>query len=166
MFKFLTAPVLAASIALTGFSTAPARANNDDVAGFVAGLAALAIIGIAINESQSNQKEKARKKSKKKKAERHRHQIEKQQALARKKANARLHAKKAHRKILPAQCLRVLETRNGTRRGFGARCLNRFGKSTAALPQYCKSTIRSRGQVRTLYMARCLKNAGFRMSRI
>jgi hypothetical protein len=66
MFKFLTAPVLAASIALTGFSTAPARANNDDVAGFVAGLAALAIIGIAINESQSNQKEKARKKSKKK----------------------------------------------------------------------------------------------------
>jgi hypothetical protein len=158
MFKFLTAPVLAASIALTGFSTAPARANNDDVAGFVAGLAALAIIGIAINESQSNQKEKARKKSKKKR----------QNAIAirSKKANARLHAKKAHRKIVPAQCLRVLETRNGTRRGFGARCLNRFGKSTAALPQYCKSTIRSRGQVRTLYMARCLKNAGFRMSRI
>lgn len=54
--KFISL-VLAASLAVAGFSAAPARAGNNDVAKVLAGLAAVAVIGAVIHE---NKKDRAR----------------------------------------------------------------------------------------------------------
>ena len=56
--KFI-ALVLGLSIAVTGFSAAPARAD-EDVAKVLAGLAALAILGVAIDNGNVRKKTKRR----------------------------------------------------------------------------------------------------------
>ena len=50
LFKRFIASIMAAAVALTMLSSAPARADND-TAKIIAGAAALAIIGIAISEA-------------------------------------------------------------------------------------------------------------------
>ncbi|HKL45554.1 MAG TPA: hypothetical protein VJ906_04870 [Roseovarius sp.] len=50
--KFIAA-ILASAMAITGMTTAPARAGND-TAKIIAGAAALAIIGAAVADSRSN----------------------------------------------------------------------------------------------------------------
>jgi len=158
MFKFLTAPVLATSIALTGFSTTPVRADDSDVAKFIAGFAALAIIGAAINESQSNKKVTVHKHYNKPKVHHrpHVHHTYKPKPQPKPKMT----------KVVPARCLVHLNTRDGKRRGFGNGCLSKYSRHYKNLPRYCKSTVKSNGQWRTYFNAQCLQNAGWRMTRI
>ena len=52
-YKSFIASIMAAAIALTTFSAAPARAG-DDAAKIIAGVAALAIIGAAIADSKND----------------------------------------------------------------------------------------------------------------
>lgn len=50
MTKYFTATLAAAAVALAGFTAAPARADGKDVAKVLAGIAALYIIGKAIDD--------------------------------------------------------------------------------------------------------------------
>jgi len=52
--KFI-ALIVAASIAVTGFTAAPAKAGDRDVARALAAIAGIAIIGVAINEHNKSQ---------------------------------------------------------------------------------------------------------------
>lgn len=157
MFKFLTAPVLAFSVAMSGFSTTAARADDAEVARMIAGFAALAFIGAVINE-QNRDKTKSKTYSKprvtvqKKYVHKHHPQPKR-------------HAKQS-RKVVPAACLVNLPTRDGNRRGFGRNCLHKNYKFASSLPHFCKSNVRSRGKTRTIYTARCLRNQGYKMSGI
>ncbi|MFV0358339.1 hypothetical protein [Tropicimonas sp.] len=69
MFKTLAASVLSVSIALTGLTPAPARAEGSDVQKWVIGAGLLAITAAAIREHQRDQ-EKDRKRDRKKAGER------------------------------------------------------------------------------------------------
>lgn len=53
MFKKLTGSVLALSIAFTGLSIAPAQAGNNDLAKFLLGVGAIAIIANEVNKNKS-----------------------------------------------------------------------------------------------------------------
>ncbi|MEQ9257736.1 MAG: hypothetical protein RIG84_01420 [Roseovarius sp.] len=50
--KLFLVPVMAAAVAFTGFTAAPAKADN--TAEIITGIAALAIIGYAISEANDN----------------------------------------------------------------------------------------------------------------
>ena len=156
MFKFLTAPVLATSIALTGFSTAPVQADDSDVAKLIAGFAALAIIGAAINDNQSNNNVRVHKHYNKPRVH-HRPHV---QHTYKPKPKVRSN------KVVPARCLVHLNTRDGKRRGFGNNCLSKHAKQYNNLPRYCKSSVKSNGKWRSYFNAQCLQKAGWRMSRI
>ena len=60
MHRKFIAVVLAASVAITGFSAAPARAD-EDVAKFIAGVVALGLIGAAINDAKDDKRKKRTK---------------------------------------------------------------------------------------------------------
>jgi len=53
LHRHFIATILAASLAVTGFTAAPARADND-AAKIIAGVAALAIIGAAVADSRKS----------------------------------------------------------------------------------------------------------------
>jgi len=182
MFKFLSAPVLAVSIALTGFSTTPVRANNDDFAKVVAGFAALAIIGTAINESQKSKKKSHKKKhvqkkhvkKKKPKVVIHHHRPHKPKNRHHLRGHghhqnyhqprARHYQPNYSSKVVPGRCLKTYNTHRGQRRGFGQNCLARHGIYRSALPRFCKTGVTIRGNNYSIYTQRCLRNEGFQVS--
>jgi len=175
MFKFLSAPVLAVSIALTGFTTTPVRADNDDFAKVVAGFAALAIIGAAISDSQNSKKKTVKKKvvkKKKPKAVVHHHRPHKPKHHAHNRGHHTKHHQPRARhyqpdyssKVVPGRCLKTYNTHRGQRRGFGQNCLARHGIYRSALPRFCKTGVTIRGNNYSIYTQRCLRNEGFQVS--
>jgi len=166
MFKFLTAPVLAASIALSGFTPTPARADDAEVARLIAGFAALAFIGAVINDqnNKSNSKATVHHKPKvyhKPKVTVHKNYVHKRHVNPHHKRIA-----KPRRNVVPASCFEIVPTKQGNRRGFGHYCLHKKYKYASSLPHFCKSKVRSRGKDRTIYTANCLRNQGYKMSGI
>lgn len=137
MTKHFIATVVAAALTITSFSAAPARAEINDVERLLLGLGALAIIGTAIHENQS-----------------------------RKKSNRVAVTRRAtdfapRRAALPQFCLRTVNTYNGDRRLFGARCLRNNYAQFNRLPEQCRRVVTGpRGQ-RVGYGPRCLRRAGF-----
>ncbi|WP_208350703.1 hypothetical protein [Pseudaestuariivita rosea] len=69
------------------------------------------------------------------------------------------------RKVLPHRCFRTYETRDGLRRGFARRCLNRHYDHADRLPRNCLSRARTINGKRHYYKARCLRNEGYRIGR-
>lgn len=66
-------------------------------------------------------------------------------------------------RILPAQCVRRINTEDGRRRFLAQRCLNRHAPQAARLPRACKTAFTNRnGRARGYYVG-CLKRRGFRI---
>ena len=140
MTKSFIATILAAALAITSVSAVPARASSDDVAKVLLGLAIVAGIATAIDNNNRNAAPSRR--------------------LGERYDDDRGWKPRRVRNVLPAQCLRSFETRNGTRRGYGARCLNRNAR-WLDLPRRCEREVRTRRGWRTFYGARCLRREGF-----
>lgn len=144
--------ILAAAIAVTGMTAAPARAD-DDTAKIIAGVAALAIIGAAIAEERKDRRRKA--------VTRNRgygynydYNYGRHDNFNPRKRNRYL--------ALPAACRRHFRTRGGQVFGFGRRCLLNNYSSFNTLPHNCAGQFRlNNGRVRTIYGARCLKRHGY-----
>ncbi|OWU69637.1 hypothetical protein ATO2_07520 [Roseovarius sp. 22II1-1F6A] len=67
-----------------------------------------------------------------------------------------------NRKVLPASCRIVLDTRNGTRRYFAERCLQRQ-TDLRSLPRECQRYVRlNRGTIRA-YEQGCMKDRGYKV---
>lgn len=68
---------------------------------------------------------------------------------------------------LPAECLKRIETRNGMRRIFAKRCLQRNYHWVNRLPKECRVRVRDRaGHKRNRgFAAWCLKRHGYRLAR-
>jgi hypothetical protein len=150
--KFIAAAI-AATIAITGFAAAPARADGDDVARALAGIAALALIARAIDKRND---ERA---------------VTRQQHNFQPHFNAPAPIKprplppQVSRKLLPEQCLRTFDGPYGQTRAFGARCLSRNYTFADHLPRQCAEQVFTRNGTGWAYNARCLRRQGYQIAR-
>ncbi len=142
--KSLIASILAATIAVTSTAT-PAMANDreDEIAKLLFGLAAVAIIGKAINDRNDNRRAQ----------------------VTVTPTRPRDVSIPQNRRVLPSQCFRRIDTWDGPVRMFGRRCLERNYAFADRLPQRCAFSVQGPRHVRYGYRPRCLRNAGFTMAR-
>lgn len=152
--KFIAA-VLAASIAITGFSAAPARAD-EDVAKFIAGLVALGIIGAAINDAKKDDHHKGYQHQPKREVHKHYHTVKPKPAVKPKPHSVR-------RYDLPGGCLSGVKVRGEYKRFVSKHCLERNYKYTHALPGQCRVTIDNGYQRQHGFRPRCLRRHGYRL---
>ena len=68
-------------------------------------------------------------------------------------------------KLLPKQCFQSFDTRRGTIRMFGERCLQRNFRHVKSLPQNCHYKFGTPNGLRSGFEARCLRDAGYRLAR-
>ena len=146
--KFIAA-VLAASVAITGFSAAPARAD-EDVAKFIAGMVALGLIGAAINDAKDDDR-------KKRKVVRD-HSGYKHVSPVRPKPHS------VRRYDLPGHCLRNARLRGEHRRVLSKNCLQRNYHYTRSLPERCEVIYERKDRYREGFRPRCLRRHGYRLS--
>ncbi|EDM72713.1 hypothetical protein RAZWK3B_00795 [Roseobacter sp. AzwK-3b] len=139
LHRHFIATILAASLAVTSFTAAPARADND-AAKIIAGVAALAIIGAAVADSRNND---------------------------RGKVYGYGHAKPHHKGYKPHVAQNrynhagVIPFRNAhqpQRHGYYGHGKHQRAGNRVVLPQAC--LIRDGGG-RAVYSARCLKRMGY-----
>lgn len=138
----LIALALAAGIALSPVSAAPARANNNDAAAFFAALLAMGLVVSTLNNGA---------------------------AAAQGGHEGNVVDLPRRTKALPQSCIRKYETRRGNERYFSKRCLRKNYARWNQLPQRCARTIQAfnrRGLLvrRAVYEIRCLRRAGYHAS--
>ncbi len=154
MHRKFIALIVSAAIAVTGISAAtPARADSDAARVF-AGLTALAIIGLAINDHE--------------KRKRHRSEVSRNApppATVPPRWKPRPLPHEFQRYTLPRQCLRQVGPRGDTRLRLGRRCLERNYEHARALPSKCYREDWTRRGLRQGYGVNCLLNRGYRLSR-
>lgn len=162
--KFITI-IIAASMAVTGLSAAPARADSEDVAKVIAGVTALAILGAAIAEAKDNKdRVVTRNLGHLRHDNRHRGNGRKLGHRRHGHDGARPLPDRVKRKLIPDACRVQARARHGQSiRGFGRWCLVRHYGYVNSLPRNCESRVRSRhGHMRTIYRGRCLYRHGYR----
>ena len=152
--KFI-ASIMAASMAITGFSAAPARADGNDLARLLAGATALVIIGRALEDDHSS--------SRHYRYDEHSHY---DRGYDRHPSRGNHYGQRRNSNIdsprrLPPGCLTRVETRHGSRQVFGEACLDVHYSHTASLPRECRSRNNSNGP-RNAYEATCLFDRGYR----
>lgn len=143
--KFI-AIVLAAALAITGVSSAPAQAGND-VGKVVAGLAVLGILGAALHEHNTR--------------DRHRESVTRPHHP--RPGKPRPLPPRVGRYDLPAQCVKHFPNFKNGRNLVARSCLNRNYNHTRSLPQTCKVTFWNGRKNRTAYNPRCLNQHGYRL---
>lgn len=149
MHRYFIALIVTATVAVTAFGAAPARASDQDLARVLAGLAALAIIGKAIHDR--NDKDRASKDY----VETPRHGIK-----------PRPLPNRVARKNLPGQCVREVRGNHGnTRRVLSARCLERNYLYSSELPRGCARQVETQRGWRWACGARCLRHNGYQIAR-
>ncbi|TNJ46295.1 hypothetical protein [Phaeobacter sp. B1627] len=141
--KFI-ALILAAAMSVTGFAAGPARADSEDIAKFIAGVAVLGIIGAAINDHKDNRRRPP-----------HVDPTPRPKPLP----------PRVRRYDLPSQCLTSLRVRGQTHRIVGLGCLHRSYDYTRDLPNSCYTELGNREQRRRGYRPNCLRQHGYRLVR-
>ena len=160
MHRKFIATVVATSILFTGFAAAPARANQEDVGRALAALLGIAIVGAVIHDSNKDNKAKVQVYSQPQK------KVQKKQFQKKKKhVQTRPLPRRVLQHLLPSKCLRSFETRRGTARIFGQRCLERNYGFTHRLPQHCERCVRTDRGLRFGFGARCLRKQGYKLTR-
>ncbi|HKK85131.1 MAG TPA: hypothetical protein VJ942_06370 [Roseovarius sp.] len=161
--KFITL-VVASAMAVTGLSAAPARADAEDAAKIIAGVAALAILGAAIADAKDDKDHVARNRGHLRHDNRRHGRAHNWNNRHRGNKHARPLPQRVQRKLLPGACRIEARARNGQRlRGFGRHCLKRNYGYANSLPRACESRVRGRhGKLRTVYRGRCLYRHGYR----
>lgn len=154
MHRFFIAAVSAAALVITGLSAVPARADGNDVARALAGIAALALIAKAIDDRNDR------------KAARQQHQYRHQPLPPhhQPRLQPRPLPPQAARPGLPEHCLQVADTVNGPIRVFSARCLQRNYSQADRLPRSCAQEVWTDRGYRWAYGAACLRQQGYRLA--
>ncbi|WP_299722010.1 hypothetical protein [uncultured Tateyamaria sp.] len=154
------ATIAAIAIAITGFSAAPARAGDDELAAALAVILGLAVVGTAINKRKDEKKARQQAHTYQPRAKpRH---VQPQHGHIQPRPLPR----QVDRRLLPQRCLFNLETERGRNiQGFGQRCLNRHYNFTNTLPQQCHRRVWTRNGLGHAYGARCLNKHGYQLAR-
>ena len=138
MKNALTGTVIAAALALSSLAPAPARAADaEDVLKLVLGIGAIYVIGKAIENKPARAAPVYRQEN---------------------RSDASRH------KVVPAECLRTYETRNGPVRGYSKPCLEQELRRPARLPEACEMTLRTEYGRRDIYAPRCLRREGWQIA--
>lgn len=163
MTKRFLASVLAASMAITSLSTAPARADAGEIARFVVGAGAILLLGNAI----------ARQNRENKNARVSRRYEDPQPRVTRRHVHpapseTRRHVDPAprntRRMLVPSSCLRENYSDYGPRRYADERCLSRNMRDFSRLPDNCRTAIWTRKGRSAGYSASCLRRNGWTFS--
>ncbi|MBO9443526.1 hypothetical protein J7363_15600 [Phaeobacter italicus] len=141
--KFITL-VVAAAVTITGFTAAPARAD-EDVAKVLAGLAVLGIIGAIVNKADDNDN----------------HHVSRPHHPHRPKPLP----PRIARYDLPAQCVKYFPRYSQSRTLIGRGCLRKNYRYEHDLPSACRVTFWNGQRNRTGYRPECLTNRGYRITR-
>ena len=182
MFRPLLAPVLAAALALSPVGAAPARADGEDLAKVLAGLAGLYFVGRAVNQQR---------------IEAGRDPLPwnipgwgngNRPGNGRGWGNGNGQGNGwgdgdapgwdngygngngwgsgygTQRPALPSYCIRNVDTRGGLVRGYDAECLEQ-ALPRERLPRSCEVRVEARRGSYDLYRSSCLAQAGYRMPR-
>lgn len=151
-YRHFIALVVISAIAITGFSAAPARAGQDDLNKALAALAGLALLGAVIHHARDDDKKERRR-------------VIDRRYDPYDPPISRPLPRRVERKILPQQCLRSVDARDGRLQVFGRRCLKRNYSYADSLPGKCKRRFRGKGEKRVGYEARCLRREGYALAR-
>ncbi len=144
LHRRLIATILAASVAVTGLTAAPARADNSDLAKVLLGATALVVIGSAIAEGADRDRRVIHRAPPRTKVVRHHHRYKAPVSHRGAYAPVRRHGAYApvrHRQVHSHAPRRVQP-----------------GRARIALPKACR--VRNAGN-RTVYSARCLQRRGY-----
>lgn len=158
MHRKFIATIIAAAVAVTAIGSAPARAD-EDVLRALAAIAGIAIVGKVIHDRNERKQQT--------------HSVTRNIYKAPLYPNQgrvydlkpRPLPKRVNRRLLPGDCLRSVQTRQGRVRYFGQRCLQRSYKFANRLPQSCAVRFRGVDHNRRGYDARCLSRAGYQLAR-
>lgn len=155
MHRKFIATIVAAALAVTVIGNAPARAN-DNVLGALAAIAGIAIVGKVIHDhnKRKDHHTPVTRQTYKTPVQSHKNRVY--------DIKPRPLPKRANRKLLPGNCLRSADTRQGRVRYFGQRCLQHSNHSVSRLPHNCKVRVRGQGHG---YEARCLRRNGYELAR-
>lgn len=158
--KFI-ASILAASIAVTGLSAVPAKADSDDLVRFLAGATALVIIGKALDDKDHHRPAPQP-------TVRPGRAYDDDRAYFDRRHDPRSTRDWDHRSnrfSLPAQCRRVFWTPDGNQRYLARGCLRRNYEYAHRLPKHCKIAFFENNKRKKGYSISCLKDNGYRISR-
>lgn len=160
MFKPIIAGITAVSLMLA--SAAPLQAqglDRDDVGKLLLGLAAVAVIGTAIDQNRNREQERSAQV----------HETPQWGGINRNNGWSDLNRQhrntQNNRNVLPHACLRTVETRFGNQRMFGRRCLERNYRHVNRLPERCAVQIYTSNGPRRGFDPLCLREQGFRSDR-
>lgn len=167
MPRKLIAAVLAASLAFTSFTAAPARAADEgEIGRFLLGAGALLIIGSAIANQNRRDRDVTVNRRYVEPTRRYvaptRRYVEPNRRYI--DPTRRYVAPRYDRKVVPAACIRSNRWDNGPRRYFGSRCLQNNMPNYARLPGACQTTVWTNHGRRTVFAAECLRRHGWRFS--
>jgi hypothetical protein len=148
MHRKFIALIISTAVAVTALS-APARADSDDIARALFGIAALALIGKALSDDDSN------------------HQTAPQPIYrpVPQPVRPRPLPPVVSRYDLPGYCLRSYQVNRDRIRLFGAGCLSRNYRYSASLPYACQFQFSEHGRSYTGYEPLCLRERGYRIAR-
>lgn len=152
MTKTLLAATLAAVLAATSFTPAPARAaDSEDVAAALLGIIALYAIA---NELKDKDKDDKRSRS---------HRSHRHGSISHRHAHSDKHQHRGNRRhTIPRRCIRLNDDNDGPSRFVTRRCLEREGYSRS-LPKQCRFIHEGRRRDLTAYGVRCLKHKGYQV---
>ena len=159
--KFIAA-VAGAAIAVTAFGTAPVRAD-EDLARTLAAIVGIAIVGKVIKD-RLDEDDDDRVVYRNRFDDPYVYTAPRRDNVIRRVEPRPLPRSVKHR-LLPGECLRSWNTRDGRARVFGKKCLQRNYGYTKSLPRSCEVKTRVNNKKRRGYDARCLRREGYQLAR-
>lgn len=158
MLKPIIAGITALSLTLaTATPSAAQGLDREDVGKLLVGLAALAVIGAAIDENRDRDSGTSVSTTRQWSGINH---------SADWSGLADHHDRVvSNRRVLPNACLVSVETRYGTQRMFGSRCLENNYRHASRLPERCEVRVFTNRGPRTGFDPQCLREQGFRSDR-
>ncbi|MFK7744726.1 MAG: hypothetical protein AB8B47_06720 [Roseobacter sp.] len=161
--KFI-ATVLGVAVAITAFGNAPARAN-EDLARALAAIVGVAIVGKVISDSLDDDDDDKVTRPRYDNRFGYGPQHSQSRTNTVRRFETRPLPRRADRRLLPGDCLRSFETRNGRYRVFGKSCLEKNYGFTRSLPRFCEVKFKAYKKNRRGYDARCLRRQGYQLAR-
>ncbi|MEL6840058.1 MAG: hypothetical protein AAFP85_12255 [Pseudomonadota bacterium] len=143
--------LITATVALSLAVATPASAqgiDREDLGKLIIGLAAVAVIGAAIEENRDRDSSTKA------------HDSHDWSGINRNNDWSSLN--RSNRRVLPRECFRRVETRFGTQRMFGQRCLQRNYRHYHSLPGRCAVRVYTDNGPRRGFDPLCLREQGYR----
>lgn len=176
--KFV-AGLVAFSIAISGLSAMPARANDADVARAIGGLLTLFVISKAIDNAsnsptqtahvptwQQRQEWERQDRLRRERERREQARLEDQRREERRREEARKAKKRASSYEIDNTCvISVRGARDRIQTVALERCVKKTRKSAARLPRACETSVRTHRGRQDAYDIGCLNNFGYRVTR-